>query len=245
MTENITKIFIETCVLLCRFAANFRSYSSLLSYVFPIIISPMDFEQTFGFFRVFFVCLFLNPGYHFLFCSIQVVKLNFPSPSGTQCHLYPSFCLFWRAHRYCTSLPSSVTAAHSLVPLQCPAAHPVPEFKFCLPLAESPGKAISVNHSWLSLMSLRPWHTSNSAFLIKCLPHASSAPFCAFYISLLLPYVLLCQLLCLSVSVSLNTFWINAMWKINIFCRISRIFSQDLVGLSTMLSTWQIQGRYD
>lgn len=33
--------------------------------------------------------------------------------------------------------------------------------------------------------------------------------------------------------------------KINILCRIPRIFSQELMGVSTTLSTWQVQGQYD
>lgn len=47
MTENITKISIETCVQLWEFAASFKSYGNLLSNTFSITISPMDFEQIF------------------------------------------------------------------------------------------------------------------------------------------------------------------------------------------------------
>lgn len=198
MTENITKISTETCVPLCRFAAVFRSYGNLLSNMFPIIISPMDFEQTSFFFK---------SGLHFLLIWADFVLSKLSnwifSPHLALSATYTLLSASSEEHTaFCASFPSGVTAADSLVHLQRPVGHPVPELKFCFLLAKSPGKTISVNHSWLYPMAFQPWHTSNRAYLIKFLPCASSSPFCAFYISLLLPYVLLYQLLCLSVSFS-------------------------------------------
>lgn len=223
MTENITKISIETCVPLCKFVAGFRSYSKLLFNI-SIIISPMDFLENFFFFLFksrLAIFIYLSR-----FCSIQAVKLNCPSPPGTQCHLCLSFCLSWGAHDFlclisqlhCCCRLSGTPAVSSCT--SCT--------RLCFLSSQAPGIAICVTQSWLYPIVFQLWHASSSAYLITFLPGASSSPICALHISLLLPYVLLCQLLCLSLF--LWTFHMDAVCKTNTLHRVPRIFRQDLRG---------------